>query len=374
MIIEKILPVVLVTSLQAESVLKPSVEGGVRIGIQYHDSGDFIGKDVALGGDFHLQSKTYKGLHAAVGIYTSQILFNQNDADGVAFFSNENNAYTILNEAYLTYAYKNTTLTAGRQILDTPFLDSDDIGMVPNYFEAYSLVNQDLRDVMVFYAYVQSMSGVDAPVVERFTEINGGSGVHILGADYAGIEHLSISGWAYIMPHFAQYIYTEAAYENSMGRYHYDCGLQFAWQDFAASSSAKVYGLQGNISDTESGLRLLVAYNRSMDAAADNGFGGGPYFTSGQHMTLAENGIDGSVLSYGVDWDSSEFVYPGLTFSLLKTLLDDRAGHEGDELDVTASLAYSQKLSFDAIYSKIENQYISGDKFDNARVYVNYRF
>ena len=40
-------------------------------------------------------------------------------------------------EAYINYKYDTLNFRAGRQVLNTPLADSDDICMIQNTFEAY---------------------------------------------------------------------------------------------------------------------------------------------------------------------------------------------------------------------------------------------
>ena len=45
--------------------------------------------------------------------------------------------YTDVTELYINYKNSGLNIRVGRQIINTPLADSDDIRMVPNTFEAY---------------------------------------------------------------------------------------------------------------------------------------------------------------------------------------------------------------------------------------------
>jgi len=361
-------------SSSASEVFVFDYSGNIRVGAQYHDSPDSNGQDTAMGANLHIESKAINGISAAMTLYTSNVLFNNNESDAVPFFSSDAKAYTILAEVNLQAAYGNTVFIAGRQALDTPFLDTDDIGMVPNFVEAYSVRNSDIEDVRLYYSYVSKMSGVDADIPERFSTINGGSGLHILGADYEGIEQVTLLAWQYILPSFGAFSYGELGYEKRYKGINYTFLAQLAFQNYNKEEDATIYGAAVSATDPLSTVALYLAYNKSSNAAANNGFGGGPFFTSVEHMTLAEAGADGEMFAYGMEWDASSYVAEGLGLSLVRADLRDKNGNSGSEVDVVVNYEVSENLTFDAIYSKIDNLKLSGDAFDNVRLFANYSF
>jgi len=123
-----------------------TVEGYVRSGVQLTDiKHDDTYTDIALGGKLHIDTKAFYGINAAASLYTTNALGKQ-EGNGIPFFDADNHSYTILGEAYLKGKWENTALTVGRQEIDTPFADTDDIGMIPNTFEAAMLVSQITED------------------------------------------------------------------------------------------------------------------------------------------------------------------------------------------------------------------------------------
>jgi hypothetical protein len=121
------------------------------------------------------------------------------------------------------------------------------------------------------------------------------------------------------------------------------------------------------------GVKLTVAYNSTDGTAADNGFGGGPFFTSAEHLTLSEAGADGDVFAVSGEWDASVAGLDGLTLGAGYFTLNDSNDIEATELDLTASYAFNDNLSVDVIYSDIKDD-ITGDDFTNTRVFANYTF
>ncbi len=369
----KILTIFMVAlGAQAEEIAI-DYSGNIRFGAQYHDS-QTSGSDIAVGGHIHAKTAPIQGLSFGTSLYTTNILFEKNDAFAVPFFGDKGESYSILSEAYMKFTHEKSTIIAGRQMLDTPFADSDDIGMIPNSFEAYTFLNQSVEDTTLVYSFVRQMSGVDADIPQRFSDINGGSGVHTVGLSYNGIADVSLSGWFYAMPHFANITYGEVGYERTLEGVTWSILGQGAVEDFNVGKSAKVFGFATSLGHEKTAISLHLAYDKSLDAAAINGFGGGPYFVNCEHMTLADVGKDGAIMLYSLKWDASSVSVEGLSVSLTKASLEDGESHDGDEVDIVLSYTASKTLTFDAIYSTLEYSKISGDTFDNLRVFANYSF
>ncbi len=208
------------------------------------------------------------------------------------------------------------------------------------------------------------------PRHEKFTDINGKSGLHILGISYEPVANFSLAGWFYAMPNTAQYSYLEADYHSSTKTFSYAFSLQGALQDFRDKEDTKTLGLSTTLTHDESGVSASLAYNKSYGGVADNGYGGGAFFTSSENMTLADHRVHGEVFFSALAWDVSE----KLTMTLSQASLHDANRHDGYEIDGVLHYDLATNLSFDAIYSKIDNTDVSGDKFDNVRVFANYTF
>ena len=116
----------------------------------------------AVGGILKYELASLNGFNAGVAVYTSQdIPFA---SGGVvhhnAELSSEKGSYTDVHEAYINYKYKALNLRAGRQRLDTPLADSDDIRMIPNSFEAY-VASYSYNGFKAMAGHINSWQGVD---------------------------------------------------------------------------------------------------------------------------------------------------------------------------------------------------------------------
>ncbi len=106
-------------------------------------------------------------------------------------------SYTILGEAYLQLDFGKSMLKIGRQEIETPFAQVDDIGMIPNTFESAIFENRNIEDTTIFLGQIQRMAGVDAEVVDKFTKVNGSNDMQVLGINYEGVKDLALQGWYY---------------------------------------------------------------------------------------------------------------------------------------------------------------------------------
>jgi len=348
-----------------------TVGGYIRFGYQHDDKSN---TDLALGGKLHIETKAWNGISAGASFYTTNTL-GQHDGAGYPFFDGNNHSYSILGEAYLLGQWGDTTLKMGRQEIDTPFADTDDIGMIPDTYEAAVLINKDIADTTIILAQLQKGAGVDFDKPSKFTKINDSNNVQTLGVIYEGIEGLAISGWYYNLKDFEinSIVYADVNYEGESNGFSYAVGAQYASQNYSTSGAdaALVYGVSASAG--YAGITLGTAYNKSNDNAASNGFGGGPFFTSSNFMTLAEAGADGEALLLSIEWDASDAGLDGLTLSVGKLTLTDASGTDTDELDVGVSYAFNDNLSIDAFYSDIDDK-INTDTFKNTRIFANYTF
>lgn len=354
------------------------LDGYVRAGYQHDDASN---TDLAIGGKLHVETVDWNGISLGASFYTTNALGDNKDGAGVPFFGSNNNSYSILGEAYILGKVGNTSLKIGRQEIDTPYADTDDVGMVPNTFEAAVLTNTDLPDTTFTAAYVRKMAGVDAAVPEKFTDTGMDNGIFTLGIAYEGIENLALQGWAYDIRDSAGdrvFTYFDAVYGASVGNIDYEIGAQFATQEAFAGDpdgNAKIYGISASLGYKPSGLTLSAAYNKTNGTAADNGFGGGPFFTSAEQLTLAEAGADGKAYIVGAEWDASVVGLEGLSFGTGYFTLEDRSGDKAHELDLSAEYAFNDNLSINAVYSDIKDgDNIAGGNFKNTRIFINYKF
>lgn len=344
-------------------------EAALRVGYQYNKIGEDAKDEVAVGVKLHMETASYYGLQFGATLFSTHGN-GKPDFEGVPFFDENNENYTTLANAYLKGSYGNTTFILGRQTLETPFADSDDVGMVPNTFEAFTLINKDIQDTTLFFSQVQKWSGVDSDAPSTFTKLNENDGVQILGITYEGVEDTTLSGWFYHINNVAKLTYLEASHEGEIDNFTYALTAQYALQDYDDGTKSTIYGAATSLGLKSTGLTASIAYNKTNGRASENFFGGGPFLSNAEHHTLSEAGHDGDSILYTLEWDAS---VAGLEGLVLAAHLDIHSSEEDDasEYDLVATYDYNDRLNFSAIYSHIDDR---DESFKNLRVFANYTF
>ncbi len=349
-------------------------KGYLRFGIQKHVQIK-THYDASFGGKVKIISPKFYSVKAAVAFYSSNALAKAHN-EGVKFYGDHNQNVTLLGEAYFEASYKKTDLKIGRQVIDTPFADSDDIGMIPNLFEAITLIDNTFEDSLFFFSYINKMAGIDAAKIERFSKI-GKEGVFIAGAAYEGVDNLSLEGWYYDIDKNTKAAYFQSRYEDEYKYGGFTIGAQYANERFAQDRSASVWGVMSEIDHDDFALTLSAAYNKTLsrnNTPVRNFFGGGPFFSSGEHLTVADIDGDGDILFLGLSFDVSKFGARNLMLSFSNLWINGEENKKLSELDFVVGYSIFENLSIDMIYSDIDDKNEKNNSFKNFRAYVNYLF
>ena len=355
-------------------------DGYIRFGFQNHDvDGDKSYKQNSIGGKLSIYNDTFKcnGIGGKVSFYTTNKI-SKNEVNGVNFFDENNESYSILGEAYLFGRYQNTTLKIGRQELDTPFADTDDVGMIPNTFEAAVLANTDLPDTTLLLAGVRRWSGVDSAKPSKFQKMQNDGPIKMVGVIYEGIKGLGLSAYYYdlddkVVGDIKSIDYIEAIYSGKFNNVSYEIGLQNTNQKYKGQKTAKIVGYSLGVNFDEYGVGFSYAYNKSKDHSASNGFGGGPFFTSCDDSTIDGMGADIKANRYGVNLDVSHYGVSGLNIGYSYLKIENPTNQETKEDDYTLEYAIDDSLSFSIHHIVVDDQ-INVTKYKNTRAFVNYTF
>ena len=288
----------------------------------------------------------------------------------IGFFSSSNENYTTISQLYLKYEISDTQFILGRQHIETPFADSDSGGMIENTFEAFTIVNNSIKDTTIFLSKVKSISGVDSPNIENFVDLNGKKGIDIAGITYNGISNTIINGWFCNIDGVSKNYYTDINYEQEFKTISFGSTLQYTIQKYNNEDNSKIFGVETHINIKKMGITLSMAYNSVKgNVNANNLFGGGPFLINSQQNTLNDIEINGEIVLYSIGFDASIIGVDGLN---LYTSVDSHKSKDRlSENDFVLEYAYNDKLNFAVIYSDVINQNRS---FTNLRTFVNYAF
>ncbi len=370
--LELYLAVLVVSQGQSEELSLGKIDGNVRLGYQYGKIADASWDEASVGGYLHYDSTSWKGLSVGAGLHTTQGNGTADDVDlgyNERFFDADNDNYTLLSELYLRGVFGNTEAVVGRQELDTPFADSNDVGMVPNRFEAASVTNKDIADTTITLGYIRSIAGGGAEDPKDFIKLNGNDGIYMSGVNYDGIKNLALQGWYYYGDNLTKIGFVEVIYSGELGSLGYEAGVQYANQRYNESSN-DVYGAMIAMEESKTGLGAMVGYNETNGISADNLFGGGPFFTNLEHGTIADAGDDGKAFKIGGRFDAKTIGLDGLVLSVEHLWLDKKDGLDGKNMGYIAEYSYSDDITLRAYYNDIREE----QRIKNLRVFADYSF
>jgi len=348
----------------------------------------------SIAGHFHFDTQRWNGFMLGAEAYTVLNLGNHQKYPEVNsdFFDVNGKSFILLSQAYLDGKWGNTEIKLGRQSLDTPHADSDDIRMMPNYFEAYRVINKDITDLTLSAGLIHRMAGwenaVDSSEFVNIGETLGTGrnmdGVYYASGSYEGIKDLSLSLWVYNYSDIANVLYAEAGYSHDFSKnISFILGLQYdgsreTGAALLGKQDAQTYGISLETNFTDIGVTVLCAYNQDNGDTGAMGLslGGGPFFTSMEDQTLDALGTSGSAWIIGARYDFGKLGVDNLTFGLAygSFKADDSLVYQSREMDAVVEYSFKDKITLTAAYASVDFKVNGMEDYDQARVIINYNF
>jgi hypothetical protein len=361
---------------------KGKVSGQVRGIYAAYDNKKQLTQDTyatALGGILKYELAEFQGFNAGVAFYTSQDLnFATGDGDKHNNeLSSSDGSYTELSEAYINYRYDAFNFRGGRQTLDTPLADSDDVRMIQNTFEAY-MASYNYAGIEMLGGYIYSWEGIDQDLDDGWAKI-ADDGVYLIGAQYSEIFEATA------------YYYN---FTKRFNAFYIDAGIEYPLnQDFTihalaqylneselnnSNIDASIYG--GLVEFVAYGIGFNIAYNKADKSKESfSGTGGGKLFTSMDTMILDNIAINRdayavvSGISYG--YKNFNFLYAYGSFQ------GDADAANVKENIVEQDIGFEYKLNEEFLVAAIyvmsedkENTLKTDYDFNRAQVMLNYNF
>jgi hypothetical protein len=368
--------------------------GQLRAGyITYNEKDSERENAYAVGGHLHLDSKRWYGMQMSFSAYSVLNLgINQNPANlDPDFFYNKGKSFELLTEAYIDGIWGKTEIKLGRQILITPHADSDDLRMLPNYFEAYTIVNHDIENLLLNAGIIREMAGWENSVDSKeFVNIGAVfatqdiDGIYYAGAIYNGIKDLSLKLWLYKYQDIANLIYLDLGYLYTYSdQTTFTLGLQYngSSQTGAAllgEEDAETYGISVEGEFKNAGITFLAAYNldRGNTGATDLSLGSGPFFTSMESTTLDAMYAPGSAWVLGAGYTFKHINIDELTLGVAYAQFTSKesAVYKSNELDVVLNYNFDTQSSVIAAFASVDDKLHSEDSFDQLRIIYNHNF
>ena len=348
-------------------------QAGGDIRAVYVDQDNEIVEDTyttAVGGILKYETAEWNGIKLGAGAYVSEKLgFASGSGDKLNYdvLSSKNGSYAYVGEAYIDYSANDFSLRVGRQLIDTPFADTDDIRMHPNTFESVIASYGAIEKTTLVGGYITRWAGYDSGEdISEFKKLSEGSnGAVVIGLTNESIENLAIQGWYYGADKVADIYYADAVYVIPFNE---TVGLEISAQYALFSedkntagadsgSDGKVYGLGASLN--VGAVTMGAAYNRGSNdegKTLSNGFGGGPFMTSMEEWTI--DGME-DVKAYQVSAaiDMAGLGIEGLSLTALYGSFKSAPSNtEATEIDVIATYEINERWGVDMSYATIDDR------------------
>ncbi|ADN08572.1 hypothetical protein [Sulfurimonas autotrophica] len=335
----------------------------------------------ALGGKLKYELAQLQGFNAGVAFYTSHDL---NFASGDNTYHNNelsssDGSYTQTAEAYLNYKYQDFNFRAGRQVLDTPLADSDDIRMISNSFEAY-VATYNYNGFEFMAGNIQSWQGYDAGLDTPW-EKTGKNGTNFGGVAYNNVWELNL--WYYNITDVVNAFYFDGGIEYNINKdILIHAMVQYLDENELALSGyeSTIYGAMAEF--VSHGVSVGIAYNKSFGTQSKmsfSGFGGGTLFTSMDTLILDDIADDRDthslVPSIGYEIQNFSFLYAYGDFKGDA----DSLGKKAHIIEQDVSLEYNVNDEFlvACVYAMQEdkaNSVKTDHDWNRFQLMVNYNF
>jgi len=376
----------------SEAFDKLEVSGEVKAA--YVDS-NFLGGTksdsvTAIGGSLSVKTGEFYGFKAGATFQTSSVLSDDVGNNAGTPLSVNNTSYrtnffdasgSVLSEAYIEYAFKNTSVKAGRQFITTPLVSSGLEGksseaIIRDSFEAYTLTNTDIPNTTVVLGYVDKFQAQSdgSGNVGKFNSFQ--DGAYTIYAKNTSIENLTLQ---------AQYLdvsgTTAATDKDAL---YFQADYQLGAQTISAqyltttdsSNDGELYGLRATGPLGLGKLGYLVAYTSSTDKnnAVYNGAGEGTTDTIFTALPVHDGGVPSRADN---DTLVGALVAPiGPTTVIAYTGKSSSSTHAlGDVTGTGVMFIYpiAKDLVLKANYEHVTVQAQPEDT-DTTRVYLSYKF
>lgn len=363
-----------------EAIKNATTSGQFRlayIGVSPDIAGAKSTHATAFGGQIKFETEKWNSLQFAIAPYFSEKLdaltgdktkgeFNED------FFNAQGESFAYLGEAYVNIAFNNGAVRLGRQKLDNPFLNIDEIHILPNTFTA-SWLNMNLSSRLTLDAgVVTQWAGFDSgQSIDKFKKA-GVDGVNVFGLTYKMKEHHTFQGWYYdFKDQYSQY-YLDALYQNGK----FEAALQYSKYNEVKNSgtAGNVWGVKASYELNR--FTLGLAFNESSNAAGksqSDGLGGGNYFTS-----IDENTIGGltnaSAQVLSVDYSATENFTVRLAFGEFS---NKAKSTDISETNLILAYTVNDKLDLEFTHTVVDNKAAPADadsNFSGQLARVNYNF
>lgn len=311
-----------------------------------------------IGGEIKFETAKWNRLQLAIAPYFAEKIDSltgdaaSSEINGEYFDAN-NESFAYLGEAYVNYAFKNGSVRVGRQKLDNPFINTDDIRMFSNTFNA-AWLNMDIsKSLSLELGQVSSWAGFDSSDLgsqEKFKRASN-DGVMALGLNYAHSDALSAQAWYYNFDKDYSLLYADATY--SMGDL--ELGVQFgSYSEDNASSTTDGSVIGASITYSTGPFTLAAVMNSGSNddgKSASLGLGGGNYYAAMDESTIdGLNDAKAQVLS--VEYAASDKFTAAVAVGHFE---NNDQSTDIDETNLILGYSVSDSLSLEFVHTEVDD-------------------
>lgn len=361
---------------QAEPMFWLHTRGELRAGLIYLETGRArVQHAIGAGGHIHLQTRPWHNLLIASTFYalenmepggTEQELLNPD------FFDAQGEGLLLAGEAYLAGNWNRSEIRLGRQTLETPHIDGDDIRMLPNLYRAWTWRMAAGEKNHYSAGLVDRMAGWENGVdASRFVTLSDALGLSesTRGAFWVSAEQnedgWQAGLWAYRFDEVALINLLQLSFEpEKTGLKDWTVALQVdhakdIGKGLLGEYSSNTVGVYLEYEGIYPGLEFTVAYNASHGAGgAFPSLGGGPYFTSLEDQTLDAIGAPGSAIMINLmrSWllDHQRRLDLGVSGGQFRST--QNGIYATDEIDLQLAFSWGKALKLNTALALIKDQ------------------
>lgn len=327
----------------------------------------------AIGGNIGCHYRLNTHIKAHLGVYgVGDIGLNSHNDDNIHgdYFNRKKDSFLMLGEAFLTLSYGNFTARLGRQVVDSPHFDADDLRMVGNLFEAY-MVDYKMNEQLTWGAgFIRESAGWGnggnishfIPIGEAMGGKNGSAWVSWLNYED---EQWSGKTWFYFIPDHLTILYAEFGYSGELSpEISYEIGVQYDWGQSVGNErlgDVEAHTLGGMASLSGYDFTFTAAYDKNFgDTGAVFSLGGGPFFAAMDDQTIdAAEGKDTQAFSLTAEYELIEDLNVGVAWGEFRAI--NKADYKVQEINYFFNYNWGDQLFAELMYAVVDDKNSSED-------------
>ena len=350
-------------------------------------------EDIAAGGMLYYRTAPLYGVNVGIAFYTSQGMgLNDDDKDVYGLLATDANgnheSFSVLGESFIQFARWDSTLKAGRQELETPWVNKWDIRLTPQSTQSVTFTNNSISGLKIVASQVTKIKGRTSTEFVSMTEFAGittdDKPVTLGGVTYSGVEGLKVQLWDFYAHDYLNDIYFRADYNRKItDNFSGIAAFQYLNQEdvgdkLGGSLDTRIYAVQGGIKTY--GFTAILAYGEVGDQDINYPWGH-DFIVSGQINDLYRADETGILAKLGYDF--GKIGIKGLGAGIVYMDFDTpesgtNASPDKDEIDFDVKYKFSgflDGMGLRARYATIDqDEALGGEDFTDSRLYFTYDF